>query len=872
MLLTIRYLLIICCVWLLLGGCFAGGDEMAFEEAEEGKETVQMLAENVKLDKVPALTKNTALTLRWSRLDPDEVFGDQYLVQIAQDSIFLNVVRESPVSATAYSISPPLSADGTYYARVKVDVPGMQASMWSNVITFVLDKTAPTVRIIEPLLLKHAFESKKKSSVGGAGFENVFRFPLVNFDSQDANSTNTNSNDNSDLTATKLPTEVTKSPRVVVGGTALTFKWEVEDAHVDTTKVILFEFSHDQDTWETIKRVELTSGLTGAFEWTPAKISDVVYFKITYVDLAGNIRILTNEQPLAQYYDVTSVAPETTLLSQPDTYPDKDVSTYKFTVDPPDDTCIDEDGEVCFPTLFEYRLKPDAEYKRIELDSNNQIVFNDLDGDNYIFSLRAVGLNEAVDATPAEVEFFVDFAPPAFSTGYRPVVRNMTTGSIGYTNTPDVSIIFGNNFASNFAAFCLSESETITPNDSCWTSYTNQQAGQLTLSDVSFPTKLVYLALKDQANNMSEVLAAQVLIDVEPPEPMDIQLADIDAAPLRTTYTNNLSLKIKGLASSCGEGVKYVFVKLVATATAPPPPTMADIKRGNSGPNSKLINCNVQSFQNLSNILQGLVTAGETGPVDLRAFAWTIDRASNISLTSSYTDIQYFTGGSQIAAGEAFDVTLRKVDSDGVLLSTFSDNVPIAFTWVNDVSPVGYPSSVQATASRQFAGGLYSTTGTPFVVYSVARGNIETYQHTVLKSTVTLPGGAVDGLSDAFNLGFGAPTSIKIMDSDKYGGNEVGALSVDQYDEINLFAVVFDSFDNWIENVPAKWSSGRLSGTGDLYIREAHFTILKGVNTTCILKEVGTGVAAKAVYTYTDPSGNEILFTDYTGEITVTAP
>ncbi len=423
----------------------------------------------------------------------------------------------------------------------------------------------------------------------------------------------------------------------------------------------------------------------------------------------------------------------------------------------------------------------------------------------------------------------------------------------------------------------------MTKTDSCWQTYSGQQEFSFTLANINAPFKMVSLFLKDKANNISESMTATINIDVTPPDEIDIQVYDSDAVPDRTTYTNNLGVHLKALAA-CPSETKYMFIKASLAANTPSAPTAADIVSGSSGSNSKLILRNHRFKQDLGNIISGLVTEGEAGPVDLKLWAWTIDLAGNVSQASTFSSIQYYTeghffelvlnDGSNPKAGEYFDVTVKKVDSDGALLTSFNGvTVNLAFTWVNEVASVvpGFNNEVLATADRTFSYGAFDSTGTAFVIYNIARGELASNEHTVLKVTATIAGeDPIEILSDAFTLDEADIDHIKIVDGTEYNASAVDTASLTVGDTLELWAASYDIYGNWIELVNVSWSSTRVSGSGDNYIYPSHFTKTYSNNTIYTAVIAGDGVAIKASHTYTNNDGDEATIEDSTGVITVT--
>jgi hypothetical protein len=122
-----------------LGGLGTGNGNFAGTSPYTIKKP-NLTAPVLRSPKSNAVLNNVTPTFWWS----GNASYPSFEIQIASDSKFITVIETQTVNGTSHTISTPLS-EGKYFWRVRVLLPSLQASKWSNASMISIDLTPPAV-------------------------------------------------------------------------------------------------------------------------------------------------------------------------------------------------------------------------------------------------------------------------------------------------------------------------------------------------------------------------------------------------------------------------------------------------------------------------------------------------------------------------------------------------------------------------------------------------------------------------------------------------------------------------------------------------------------------------------------------------------
>ncbi len=867
----IKILFLLISIMWVLGSCSSGaGSAGDSEEETSSSQGTAVTDQTVKLKPLASVTNDASPLLQWTSVSIDDSFNG-YEIQVATNTTFTNIVSTSYSHFATYEL-PPLKEDGKYYIRVRVRSTGLSSGAWSTPISFVLDTTSPTITIAKPAIIKNSFTKVLATSNDSSDSTDEV--------ASDNDQNNNNSTQEDDPAV--YPSEIDKDARFILMGQKITIRWGVDDEYLSNSANISFDYSYDSITWGKVASMMASDyNYAGEFSWTPDIVEEVDYIllRAQYSDSLGNKAVYITDI-IFQYYDEDALEPETVLLATPSATPAWDITEYTFQVQQTNDpfcpVADDGDSSKCFYPVFEYKLKTTEDYKSILAD-DGEIVFKYLPSGQYDFTIRMVTLAGIVDPTPETFSFVVDKEPPGWVDDFGLTLKNSLNGLEGYINSTDVLAEIGSAYGYEFDQICLTEKNLVDRDDSCWQATPEETTITHTFDDINAQQKKLYLFLKDEAQNISESVSASVVVDVDPPPEVIAQVFDYDSNPERSTYANNYSLKLRIPDISCPSDFETIFVRATLAATSVIKPTVTEINGGTLLPNSQRVACS-SSAVILTDIISGLVPEGTVGPEDLRIHFWSMDKVGNLS-EKTFVEIQYYTGGNYFnitlndgvrpTAASGFNIKIEKSDSDGVVLTDFSEDVDIAFSWKNGVaSRIGSVASVVlgggSTSTYSFSDGTWTSTGEAFILYNIVRGAVSEADKTVLQVDATFEDQSqATYYSNSFTLGGGAIDHIEIVNDNDDAAEEITGFTLTIGESKTLYASLYDSYGNWIEQVFVTWKA---IGFFDMY----DFTYIKGTETTFIPSVTGTGGSIEAKYTYTDSEENQVNLTDSVTGIAVT--
>ncbi|MDP2930237.1 MAG: lamin tail domain-containing protein, partial [bacterium] len=250
-----------------------------------------------------------------------------------------------------------------------------------------------------------------------------------------------------------------------------------------------FECKIDEENWQACLSPQQYSSLSDGLHT----------FQVRAKDISQN----TDSTPAQYQWQIDTISPQTEILTHPPFLTNQNQANFIFSSNEGNST-------------FECDING-SEWENCQSPKT----FTDLPDGQYNFSVRAKDPASNIDSSPAQYTWTIDtvIINPSLS------LTDLDNNSLLYTNERRVKVTIS--YDEEAANWLLSESETAAENpDFLWQ---GERPSEFILSEGDGP-KTVYLWTKDESENISPGISAQIILDTTPPLVQFNSLAQIQTS------------------------------------------------------------------------------------------------------------------------------------------------------------------------------------------------------------------------------------------------------------------------------------------------------------------------------------------------------